>query len=200
VLGPEAVEDASVEAARRGDRDAFNRLVIRYQSLVYNLAYRTLGNREDAADVTQETFFSAYRHLEEFHGRAFKRWLLRIAVNACYDLLRRRRRRPSVSLEELLGAEEAPLDLPARERGPELAALDAETAAAVQRGLLRLPEEQRLVVVLCDVQGLSYEEAADALGVPIGTVRSRLSRARARLRDELLARGELPGGRERPDR
>lgn len=195
--GAAVAEAVWVEAARRGDLAAFNQLVLAYQSLVYNVAYRTLGNADDAADVTQEAFFSAYRSIGEFRGGAFRSWLLRIVVNACYDLLRRRRRRPADSLEALADEEDGPVAVPDSAPGPERLALDAETAAAIQQGLLLLPEEQRLVVVLCDVQGLSYEEAAEATGAAIGTIKSRLSRGRARLRDYLVARGELPGAGER---
>ena len=187
---------ADIQAARRGDVAAFNRLVERYQRLAFNVAYRTLGRSDEAADATQDAFFAAFRAVRELRGESFKPWLLRIVVNRCYDRLRRAGRLPTDSLDELsAGSEHSPPD---PRPGPELAALGQETADVIQHALETLPLEQRSVVVLCDVQGLSYEEAAATLEVAVGTVKSRLSRARARLRDELAARGELPAAFRRP--
>ena len=193
--GPEAV---LVSSAQRGDLAAFNGLVLRYQRQVYNLCFRALGNADDASDATQEAFLSAFRGIGSFRGSAegFRSWLLRIAVNACHDQLRRRKRRPSQSLEALAeerGEERAGAQLaldPAA--GPERRALTSETARRIEAGLARLAPDQRLTVILCDVQGLSYEEAAQAMGVELGTVKSRLSRARAQLRNYLAEHGELP--------
>jgi RNA polymerase sigma-70 factor (ECF subfamily) len=176
---------------------AFNQLVDSYQRLAYNVAYRTLGQAEEAADATQDAFLSAFRAISDFRGGSFKAWLLRIVVNACYDQLRRRQRQPTDSLEALADSSHADLAPSDPALGPEPTALGQETAEAIQQALDRLAPEQRLTVVLCDVQGLSYEEAAAALEVAIGTVKSRLSRARAQLRDELIARGELPAAAKR---
>lgn len=191
-------EHASLDAARRGDVRAFNRLVEAYQRLAYNVAYRTLGNPDEAADATQEAFLSAFRAIGEFRGGSFKSWLLRIVVNACYDQLRRRQRHSTASLEALHEEGDGDLALSDARPGPESAALSSETVAVIQAALDHLPDDQRMVAVLCDVQGLSYEEAAVALGIAVGTIKSRLSRARARLRLELAARGELPGVGRRP--
>lgn len=191
-------ERASVEAARRGDVAAFNRLVERYERLAYNVAYRTLGQPEEAADATQDAFLSAFRAIRGFRGESFKAWLLRIVVNACYDQLRHRQRHPTESLEALAEDHETDLAPPSPGPGPELAALSSETAEVIQQALDRLSPDHRLVAILCDVQGLSYEEAAAALEVALGTVKSRLSRARTQLRDELAARGELPTAVRRP--
>jgi RNA polymerase sigma-70 factor (ECF subfamily) len=198
---------AWISAAQRGGLEAFNRLVEHHQRQVYNVCYRTLGNAEDAADATQETFLSAYRGIGSFRGTpdGFRPWLLRIAVNACYDQLRRRRRRPADSLEGFSagggreGDDEAgPADrLPDLAPGPEQVALTSETARGIQAALARLSPDQRLTVVLCDVQGLSYEEAAQVMAVELGTVKSRLSRARAQLRELLQAAGELPSAARR---
>lgn len=190
-------ESRALEAAQRGDAAAFNELVLMYQTSVYNVALRTLGHSEDAADATQETFLAAYRAIEEFRGGSFKAWLLRIAVNTCYDLLRRKQRRPSTSLDVIVDESGDSVGFADRRVGPERAALAAETVSVVEQGLLTLPDDQRSIVVLCDVQGLSYEEAADVEGVALGTVKSRLSRARARLRQFLIERGELPAELER---
>ena len=190
-------ESRALEAAQHGDTSAFNELVLMYQTSVYNVALRTLGHSEDAADATQETFLAAYRAMGEFRGGSFKAWLLRIAVNTCYDLLRRKQRRPSTSLDVIVDESGDQAGFADRRVGPERAALAAETVSVVEQGLLTLPDDQRIIVVLCDVQGLSYEEAADAEGVALGTVKSRLSRARARLRQYLVERGELPAELER---
>jgi RNA polymerase sigma-70 factor (ECF subfamily) len=197
-VDPSAAEARALEAARQGEVAAFNELVLRYQTVVYNVALRMLGNPDDAADATQEAFLSAYRHLHEFRGGSFKAWLLRIAVNGCYDTLRRRQRRPASSLDELSEQSEGDIGPGDSKPGPEYSALNSETARVIQEGLATLPPEQRTLVLLCDVQGLSYEEAAEASQVALGTVKSRLSRARARLRDYLSERGELPGEVRRP--
>jgi len=195
----DVAESRALEAAQRGDTSAFNELVLMYQTTVYNVALRTLGHPEDAADATQEAFLAAYRAIREFRGGSFKAWLVRIAVNTCYDLLRRRQRRPSTSLDVIVEESGDQADFADRRVGPERAALGAETISTVERGLQALPPDQRIIVVLCDIQGLSYEEAAEAEGVAIGTVKSRLSRARARLRQFLSERGELPAELERHD-
>jgi RNA polymerase sigma-70 factor (ECF subfamily) len=199
----EPVADSPIDAARRGDRGAFNALVESHQRQVYNLCFRTLGNAEDAADATQETFFSAYRAIGGFRAPddAFRSWLLRIAVNTCYDLLRRRRRRPTQPLDAADATPSASEVLADPEPGPEQQALSAETAAIVSRALADLSADHRLVITLCDLQGLRYDEAASVLGVELGTVKSRLSRARVALRDALAARGELiPPGRRLDER
>jgi RNA polymerase sigma factor (sigma-70 family) len=189
--------ERALEDARRGDVAGFNQLVYAYQTTIYNVALRTLGDRDDAADVTQEAFVSAYRNIREFRGGSFKAWLLRITVNGCYDLLRRRKRRPASSLEALREDDVGDFEPPDPSIGPETLALGSETARTIAGGLATLPEDQRVLVVLCDVRGLSYEEAAEVTSVALGTVKSRLSRARARLRVYLKERGELPSGPER---
>ena len=190
-------EEALVERARRGELRAFDELVLRYQQLAYNVAYRLLGEAEAAADATQEAFTSAYRNVRGFRGGLFKAWLLRIVTNQCYDVLRSRQRRPSTSLDAMLDDEESPVEFPDKGETPEESVLRHEVAAEIQRGLLTLPVEQRTVVVLFDVQGLSYEEIAEVTRAAMGTVKSRLSRGRAALRDYLTKRGEHSAG---PDR
>jgi len=201
---PDALEGA-LRAAQRGELAAFNDLVRIFQRQVYNVCYRTLGNPDDAADATQEAFLGAYRGVKSFSGPAagFRGWLLRIAVNACYDHLRRKQRRPAESLDALGALSDDDVGRAAErvtdpEAGPEQRALSADTARQIQAAIDQLPPEQRLTVVLCDVQGLSYEEAADAMQVELGTVKSRLSRARARLRELLLgAKSELDDSMQR---
>lgn len=189
-------EPALIRDAQRGDVTAFNRLVLAYQSLAYNVAYRVLGEAEAAADATQDAFVSAYKHLDSYRGGSFRGWLMRIVTNACYDELRRRKRRPSVSLEDLLtgpdGTEtESEAVLASTDESPEERAQRRELAGALERCLAGLPDDMRLAVVLCDVQGFDYAEIADATGVALGTVKSRLSRARSRLRDCLQGVREL---------
>jgi RNA polymerase sigma factor (sigma-70 family) len=185
-------EQRLVEAGQRGDVEAFNQLVRLYEGRVYNLCYRMLGDADAAADVTQDSFISAYRNLHRFRGGLFRSWLFRIATNACYDALRARKRRPTVSLNTPadLDDDTPAFDLADSGESPDERAVRRELAAAIQQGIQQLPEDQRIVVILSDVQGLAYEEIAEVTNTNLGTVKSRLSRARARLRDILRA-GEL---------
>jgi RNA polymerase sigma factor (sigma-70 family) len=204
------LERQVIERARRGDVAAFNTLVTQYQSMAYGLALRMLGDPEAAADVTQDAFFSAYRNLDSYRGASFRSWLLRIVSNGCYDFWRAQRRRPSTSLEALRegasdGLDDGQNDTALGDAGadptwaPDQVALRRETISAIEAALLRLPREQRMAVVLSDVQGLDYEEVARVMGVPLGTVKSRIARARDRLRRLLTPRGELSERVERPE-
>lgn len=184
-------ESRLIEASLRGQLWAFNQLVEQYQELVYNVAYRMLGDRDSAADVTQDAFLSAYRALAQYRGGSFRAWLLRIATNGCYDQLRARQRRQQDSLDDLLeGGDD--LGLAANQaESPESLTLSKEMLGAIAKGLSKLPADQRAAVVLSDVQGFSYEEIAETIDCSLGTVKSRLSRGRARLREILLAEREL---------
>jgi RNA polymerase sigma-70 factor (ECF subfamily) len=185
-------EDFLVQAARQGNLEAFNQLVLTYQGQVFALAYRLLGDREQAADVAQETFLSAFQHIGRFQRGYLRAWLLRIATNLCYDALRRRRSRPTAPLETLLTQPDASeLHSHEAETDPETYAEQQELAQEIQRALNRLPPEQRAAVVLCDNEGFPYAEAAQILGISLGTLKSRLSRGRARLRDYFLVHREL---------
>ncbi len=186
-------ENALIQSARQGDLNAFNTLVLTYQHQVYNLAYRIVGEEAAASDATQEAFISAYKNLKSFRGGSFKSWLLRIVTNATYDELRRRKRRPATSLNDLMDGEdgEVEFDIPSGEEGPESLAQRRELAALIQQGITTLPDDQRVALVLSDVQGLSYEEIAEVTNSNLGTVKSRLSRGRAKLREYLQAHGEL---------
>jgi RNA polymerase sigma-70 factor (ECF subfamily) len=185
-------EERLVVEAQRGSIDAFNRLVRRYERQVYNVALRIVGQADLAEDVTQDTFLLAYRSLHQFRGGIFRAWILRIATNRCYDELRRRRHRPTSF--EALGFEPAvgwsSLSPGAGGEEPEAHAERRELGRALAAALRGLPDEQRVAVVLSDVEGYAYHEIAAILGVPLGTVRSRISRGRARLRTAL--RGALP--------
>lgn len=167
----EGSDDAELAArAAAGDDSAFSALVRRHERRVYNIAYRLLGRDEDARDATQDAFLSCYRRLSTFRGdAAFTTWLHRIAVNASYDLLRRRKAAP-------LAREDLPEPPPTPDHADRAAA-----AVDVQRALLEVPLEYRAVLVLHDIQGHPYEEVAEVLDVPIGTVKSRLHRGRVAL-------------------
>jgi RNA polymerase sigma-70 factor (ECF subfamily) len=183
-------EPALVAAARGGDREAFNRLVVHYQSLAYNVAYRVLGDPDAAADATQDAFISAYRAMPRFRGGSFRSWLLRIVTNGCYDQLRVKKRRPTTSLDADPDLDWAEWTEDDGER-PEAYSERQDLGQAIQRGLEALPPEQRAVVVLSDIQGMAYSEIAETLGVSVGTVKSRLNRGRGKLRDLLQANAEL---------
>jgi RNA polymerase sigma-70 factor (ECF subfamily) len=189
-------EPALVDAARGGDRDAFNQLVVHYQSLAYNVAYRILGDPDAAADATQEAFLSAYRAMARFRGGSFRSWVLRIVTNACYDQLRAKKRRPTTSLDADpdLDWEEWTVDEGER---PEEFVERQSLSQVIQKGLATLPDDQRMVIVLSDIQGLRYGEIAETLGVSLGTVKSRLNRGRRKLRDFMQENRELLPARYR---
>jgi RNA polymerase sigma-70 factor (ECF subfamily) len=194
--GASVDEKALIRQAKSGDLEAFNRLVIAYQKQVYNLAYRLMGDQASAEDATQEAFISAFRGLRGYRGGSFRAWLLRIVRNACYDEFRRRKRRPTTSLEELspFNGDATPDhigELMHQGEGPETATEQAELRRAIEDCLNRLPLDYRTIAVLVDVQGYDYREAAAVIGKPLGTVKSRLARARARLRDCLQRYREL---------
>lgn len=185
-------ESKLIRAARQGDVDAFNRLVLAYQDTAYTVAYRIIGEPDAAADAAQDAFIVAYRKLDQFQGERFKSWLLRIVTNACYDELRRRRRRPVASLDALDNvAPQGSLDGNALPESPEQHVQRRELHQAIQDCLNALPDDQRVVAVLIDVQEYAYQEIVEITGLPLGTVKSRLSRARARLRDCLRSVKEL---------
>lgn len=173
----------------RGDEYCFNCVVEAYQTQMFNLVAHMVGDRHLAEDITQEALLSAYRAFGRFRGESLRAWLMRIAANAARDALRSRKVRPTTSLNAM---EFGPLESsPSSQEGPEEYAVRQELARAIRRGLATLPQEQKLAVVLVDVQGYSYEEVAQVMGTSLGTVKSRISRGRASLRDFLRAQGEL---------
>lgn len=185
-------EAALIERARSGDLDAFNALVLAYQGRVYNLCLRMLRSPQAAEDATQEAFVSAYRGIGSLRGTGFRSWLLRIAANACLDELRRRRSRPQTPLTTGADAEgRAARELPAADEPLEQRAERMELTRCLKEGLSTLPPDQRLAVLLRDVHGLAYEEVGRITGAATGTVKSRISRGRAAMKDFLRARGEL---------
>ena len=184
-------EAQAIQAAKRGDLAAFNRLVMAYQNTAYNVAYRILGDADAADDACQEAFLSAFKGIQNFRGGSFKSWILRIVTNACYDQLRYKGRRPANSLEEVAEQPDYSAKLVNGHERPEEYALRQELSHVIQEAITNLPPEQRTVVVLSDIQGFAYQEIAEITGVSLGTVKSRLSRARMKLRDHLLENQEL---------
>jgi RNA polymerase sigma-70 factor (ECF subfamily) len=180
-------EQTDLDLAQRhryGDSAAFEEVYRRFGSMVYNLALRLAGDPDEAADLTQEVFVRAFRHLGKYRGGAsLKTWLYRVALNHCRSRLRRRRRRLLLPL-----APEAQESLADPDRGPEQSALAHDLGRCVERALAALPPVFREAVVLRDLEGLSYEEIARILRVRLGTVRSRIARGREQLR-QLLAEG-----------
>lgn len=187
-----------IQDAKQGDLDAFNTLVLHYQQVAFSVAYRLMGDASLAEDITQEAFISAFRKLNSYRGGSFRAWLCRIVTNAGYDELRRQKRRPTTPLEvetddgEML---ESPAWMEDPGETPEEAALRQELSTAIQHCLDELPPEFKIAVVLVDIQGFDYAEAAAAAQTPLGTIKSRLARARLRLQDCLYGWGELlPAG------
>lgn len=189
-------ETALIRAALSGTPqrriESFNRLVEWYQDAVYTLAYRILGEPARAADATQEAFITAYRRLETYRGGSFRAWLMRITANQCYDILRRERRRAEIAFDDLAGADsDDGASLPDNAESPEDAAQRAELHRAIQDCINALSTDQRMVLVLSDIEGLDYAAIAETVSAQLGTVKSRLSRARASVRDCLQAVREL---------
>lgn len=191
---------------RGGIAYCFNCIIEHFQSPAYNLARRMLNDWALAEDAVQDSFVSAYRAFPQFRGDNLSAWLMRIVANNCRDTLRSRRARPSVPLDPLpdLGDNPGPTipsaaNLPSTAETPEQYAERSELRRAIAAGLAALPAERRLAILLVDVQGFSYEDAAAALNCSLGTVKSRLSRGRSELRDYLRAAGELLPARFRQD-
>ncbi len=187
-------EPALIHDAQHGDLEAFNRLVLAYQDSLFNTALRILGDDDRAADATQEAFISAFRSINSFRGGSFKAWLMRTVTNACYDELRRQKRRPTVPLEPTNDDDEemeTPRWLADSSMSPEQKFEAAELEHAIQHCLEALPADFRTAVVLADIQGMDYSEVAQAARVPLGTIKSRLARARLRLRECLQGFWEL---------
>jgi RNA polymerase sigma-70 factor, ECF subfamily len=192
-------EGELIARSQLGDVSAFNQLVLNYQQSTYGVVFRMLGDRDIAADVTQDVFIAAFRGIQSFRGgSSFRAWLMRIASNAACDYWRRTQRHPTESLD--IDADDDDAHAASilnsavaigQEVNPEEYLLKRELQELIQRGLQELPLDQRVAVVLCDVQGLSYEEIAATTQSTIGTVRSRIARGRARLRSYLSKHREL---------
>lgn len=179
-------------AAQRGDLEAFNGLVMRYQNIAYTVAYRLLGEPFAAADAAQDAFIRAYRKIHDYRGGSFKAWLLKIVTHIAYDQIRHDQRRPAVGIDDLPGADfdDGPT-LPSDDVLPEDAAEQRDMQRAIHDCLQTLPAEQRLTLVMFDLQDFSYQEIAEINAVQLGTVKSRLSRARLGMRRCLEGKLEL---------
>ena len=182
-----------VSRARAGDTAAFEQLMLDSQDRVYTLCLRMTGNREDALDLAQETFFNAWRGLSSFQGNSsFSTWVYRLASNACIDFLRKRKRRQQGESPHSLDDEEAPLPEPADPRGsPEEELERRELRRAVGRGLQALPDHHRQVLVMRELSGMSYQEIGAVLDLDLGTVKSRIARARLALKKFLVQEGNF---------
>lgn len=187
-------EAAVIQAVLGGDVNAFEKLVKEYEKNVYNLALRMTGNSEDAADMSQEAFIKAYNSITSFRGDSkFSVWLYRIVSNVCLDFLRSRSRKQTVSLSaENDDGEDVELDIADETQSPELLLDRSMTRDAVRRGLAALPPDHREILLLREIQGLSYEEIASVLGLEEGTVKSRIFRARKKLCSFLIKDGNIP--------
>jgi len=182
------MDDAQLVAlAQGGDRDAFTALVHRHQDGLFTLAFRMLGHRDDAADVVQEAFLRAWEKLKTLRQAPFKHWVYRIAINLCHDQHRARKARGPQADD----AEERIVRLRSSDPDPEAAALQRERMAIVSQAITALPDEFRAPLVLRDVNDLTYEQIAAVLDIPVGTVKSRLSRARLQVHQRLLLYPEL---------
>ena len=176
------------DTCREGDRRVFDELVHRHHKQAYNIAYRMTGNHADAEDLTQEAFIRAFRFFGQYRREMpFENWLYRIMSNVFVDMLRRRPKAQIRSLDQPIVTEdgETTFEIADDALGPEEMVLSSELDARIQSALMTMPEEFRMAVVYADIQGLSYEEIADAMRCSIGTVRSRLHRGRKILREKL---------------
>ena len=185
-------EQTLIEQAQNGDLDAFNQLVLTYQNAVYTITYRIMGEPDGAADAAQDTFITAYRKLDTYRGGNFRAWLLRIATNTCYDTLRYHKRRPATAFEDMVSEDydDGP-PIPGNTPTPEQTAQNSELSTAIQDCINGLSDDQRVVLVMSDIEGYSYQEIADTVDTQLGTIKSRLSRARTNLRRCLQAVQEL---------
>ena len=185
-------EAQTISAAQKGDLSSFNRLVMTYQGLAYNVAYRIMGDTDSASDATQDAFIKAFKSINQYQGGAFKSWLMRIVTNTCYDQLRYNNRRLTEALVEEDSEEAfAPYLIDDTEM-PEDMTVRHELSTLLEACIQKLPPEQRVILVLKDVEGFNYQEIAEIVEINLGTVKSRLNRARTKLRDILQQQELLP--------
>jgi len=183
-----------LKRAKKGDVDAFEQLIEKYQKKVYNIALKMLGNKEDAYDMSQEVFIRVYRSIDKFKEQAsLSTWIYKITTNACLDEIRRRKNRFTVSIDDDMELNDSKVKRQIEYDGPspEIIVEENELREIINKSIQQLPEQYRVVTILRDIQGFSYEEIANILDVPQGTVKSRINRARAMLRDILYEKKEL---------
>jgi RNA polymerase sigma-70 factor (ECF subfamily) len=185
-------ENELIHRSRSGDIDSFNQLVKQYQEQIYNLSLHIMGDGPSADDATQDALFSAWRAINRYRSGNFRAWLLRIATNVCRDKIRSRKRHPTVSLDAMpVEPDLSSSDNSKNLQDPKDYVTNLELNNEIQAGLAQLSREQRIVVILSDIQGLNYEEISQITDCSLGTVKSRLSRGRQVLRDYLLKNGTL---------
>jgi RNA polymerase sigma-70 factor (ECF subfamily) len=188
-------ENNLIAQAKKGDLDSFNRLIISYQDMAFNLAYRILWDEDTAEDAAQAGFISAYKNLGNYRGGSFRAWLLRIVKNCCYDELRRSKRHPTVGIDPINKEQGEEIDSPPwledSSPGPERSLEMRELELAIQNCVKNLPEEFRTVLTLVDMDEMDYSEVSITVGKPLGTIKSRVARGRARLKDCLNQFREL---------
>jgi len=185
-------EHTLVRNAASGDAASFENLILPYEKPIYNFCFRMFNNREDAQDVAQEIFLKIFRNLKKFNSRgegSFKKWLYKVANNACIDELRKRGSRISAeSLDEAVESEDGEMSrqYESKESPPDEVVISRERQSEIKKAIAGLPADYKNIIILRDIQGLSYEEIAEITGAKLGTVKSKLSRARTALRDKLI--------------
>lgn len=187
-------EKELIGKAKQGDVEAFEKLIEGCQKKVFNIAFRMLGNFDDASELSQEVFLKAYKSIKNFKGDSlFNTWIYKVTTNACLDEIRKRKNKKVVSLDEdiEIGGNEMKRQIKDDSPGPELTAEDNELKRAVKDSINMLSEEYRTVIVLRDIQGFSYEEISGIIKCPEGTVKSRINRARQALKKILQQKKEL---------
>ncbi len=182
-----------VQSAQRGNLESFNQLILQYQDQAYSTALYLMNGDDCAADALQNALILAFNNISRFRGGSFRAWLLKILKNVCYDELRRQKRNPHLSLEPLVDGEEfdSPIWLTDHEQNPGRQVESADLSRAIESSIRALSPEYRLALILVDIDGMDYTEAADVMGVPMGTVKSRLARARLRMRSNLQHYADL---------
>lgn len=187
-------EQVLLEKAKAGDVSAFEELIESYQKKIYNLSYRIIGNYDDAADMAQEVLIRIFRSIASFKGQSsFSTWIYRITTNVCLDEIRRKKNKKIISLDEEIRMEDGEIkrQIMSDDLQPDAVAEQEELRSIVSNAINSLPDDHRLVITLRDIQGLSYDEISTVLDCPIGTVKSRISRARLALKKLLSTRREL---------
>jgi RNA polymerase sigma-70 factor (ECF subfamily) len=185
-------ESALISSAQAGDRAAFNQLVLIYERQARTVAYRLLSDSDAAADAVQDSFFKIYRRIHQYRGGSFRAWVLRIVTNSCYDSLRARKRHFASRLDSDTLPPDRDRRLTDWRASPHDYAMRRELGSLLDRAIMQLPPAQRAVLVMCDMEGFQYHEVAAITGVSLGTVKSRLSRARAKVRTTLAQKGVSP--------
>lgn len=192
------MEKIMIKKAIKGDRDAFEKLIIKYEKRVYNIAYQMFGNEHDAMDVAQEVFIKVYQSLHKFNNNsAFSTWLHRITVNTCIDAHRKRKKDQQVeSMDETKENDNGVLTKQYVDKGltPEEAVIKKENITLVREAIDALKEDHKVIIILRDIKGYAYDEIADILDVSIGTVKSRIARARSQLKNTILQKREQNSG------